>query len=77
MSICNRFNCGFDTIREQMVNINIQFYIILILFILFDVELLFIYRFTCINRYLYRILYLLVAILIVSYLYEINEGILC
>jgi len=75
--IYSRFNCGFDRISNKMVNINIQFYITLMLFILFDVELLFVYRFTCISKTEYVIIYLLITILIVSYLYEVNEGLLC
>ena len=43
--IVNRFNCGFDSMNREIINIRIKFYILLILFILFDVELLFVYRY--------------------------------
>jgi len=58
-----------------------KFYMMVMLFILFDVELLFVYRITCIrdcNRDIkYTIVYILVVMLLIRYLYELNEGLLC
>jgi len=71
-----RFNCGFDSIRRQMINISIKFYLLLILFILFDVELLFIYRYIMCSSIGFIVVYLLRTILIIRYLYELNEGLL-
>ena len=70
------FNCGFDTMIGQIVNISLKFFLSLIFFIIFDVELMLIYRFICLNRRVYIIIYLTVVILIIRYLYEINEGLL-
>ena len=74
--IVRRFNCGFDSIRRQIINIRIKFYLLLILFILFDVELLFIYRYMICSRMEYTVIYLLTTMLLIRYLYELNEGIL-
>ena len=74
--IVRRFNCGFDSIRRQIINIRIKFYLLLMLFILFDVELLFIYSYIICSRMDYIVVYLITTILIISYLYELNEGIL-
>ena len=74
--IFRRFNCGFDSIRRQIINIRIKFYLLLMLFILFDVELLFIYSYIICSRMDYIVVYLITTILIISYLYELNEGIL-
>ena len=75
--IKERFNCGFDTMRSQATNINIKFYLILILFVLFDVELLFVYGYTALSCvHSFYAVYILSIILIISYIYEINEGLL-
>jgi len=77
--INRNFNCGFDTMSSQIINIRIKFYMMVILFILFDVELLFVYRLIYLRNcdITYKIVYILVIILIIRYLYELNEGLLC
>lgn len=73
------FECGFDTIRSSRLPFSIQFYLIGILFLIFDIEVILIYpiinslNLLNYNNWIFRIFYILI-ILFLGLEYEKNEG---
>lgn len=72
------YECGFDPFSDARDPFNIKFYLISILFIIFDVEILFffpwIFSLHLISFFGFYMMYLFVVLLIIGFLYEWRKG---
>jgi NADH-quinone oxidoreductase subunit A len=74
------YECGFNPFSETRSQYEVQFYLIAILFLLFDVEILYLFPLAgsflsfSFSSYLYLILFFL--ILLIGLVYEISRGVL-
>lgn len=74
------FECGFDPLKSVREPFSLRFYLIALLFLIFDIEILMIIPFipysnfvsTNVSLFLFLILFL--VILVVGLFHEINEG---
>ena len=68
------YECGFDPFSDARDPFSIKFYLISILFILFDIEVIFFFPWVLALPYLYfggfYIMYIFFAILMFGYIYE-------
>ena len=72
------FECGFLGYHQTRVPFSLSFYLIGLLFLLFDLEILFIYPYSVswiwTGYYGLSILVLFICVLFLGFLYEINKG---
>ena len=72
------YECGMTPIGSARVRFSIKFYLIAMLFILFDVEAIFLYPWAVVHRYLGGFglveMAVFVAILVVGYIYVWKRG---
>jgi NADH-quinone oxidoreductase subunit A len=72
------YECGMTPIGSARVRFSIKFYLIAMLFILFDVEAIFLYPWAVVHRYLGLFglveMAVFVAILVVGYIYIWKRG---
>jgi NADH:ubiquinone oxidoreductase subunit 3 (subunit A) len=72
------FECGFQSFSQTRSPFSIQFYIVGLLFLIFDLEILFIYPFVSSialnNIYSFSIFLLFIFILIPGFIYEFGTG---
>jgi NADH-quinone oxidoreductase subunit A len=72
------YECGMSPIGGARVRISVKFYLIAMLFILFDVEAIFLYPWAVVHRYLGWFslveMAVFVAILLVGYIYIWKRG---
>ena len=72
------YECGFDTIASSRPQFNIQFYLVALLFIVFDLEIAFLFPWAItlntigIEGFITMMIFLL--ILLVGFLYEWRKG---
>jgi NADH-quinone oxidoreductase subunit A len=74
------YECGFQPFYNSRIPFNVHFYIIAILFLIFDVEIAFLYPWFIVNRYCglfgLFIFILFIFILFIGFLYEWKKNIL-
>jgi NADH-quinone oxidoreductase subunit A len=74
------YECGFDPFSDSRIKFEVKYYIIGILFILFDIEILYMIPWSIvivdIGYFGFLIMYLFLIILSIGYFYEWREGIL-
>jgi NADH-quinone oxidoreductase subunit A len=74
------YECGFDPFSDSRIKFEVKYYIIGILFILFDIEILYMIPWSIvivdIGYFGFLIMYLFLIILSIGYFYEWKEGIL-
>lgn len=72
------YECGFDPFSDTRNPFEIKFYVVAILFILFDIEILFFIPWVISLKYLslggFYIMVLFVFILIIGFFYEYKKG---
>lgn len=72
------YECGFDAFSDSRESFDIKFYLIAILFIIFDVEIIFFFPWIFSLKYLFYnsffVLYLFIGILVIGYGYEWKKG---
>lgn len=72
------YECGFDAFSDAREPFDIKFYLIAILFIIFDVEIIFFFPWVFAFKYLFYngffIIYIFLVILIIGYGYEWKKG---
>jgi len=72
------YECGFSAIPQTRSPFSIQFYVVAILFLVFDLELVLIYPFATtlyqIGSYGFWIVILFFSILTIGFVYEIGSG---
>ena len=70
------YECGIIPIGENRVKINIEYIIIGILYIIFDIEIILIIPYTMTENkiYTYWIIMIIIIILTLGYIYELNRG---
>ena len=72
------FECGFPSIEEQSTIVNIRFYLIAMLFIIFDLEMAFLIPWVLIYRNLFFIscvsMIIFIFLLTIGLLYEWKQG---
>lgn len=72
------YECGFDPFDDARAQLNIRFYLVSILFIIFDIEVVFLFP-LAVNAYRFDFftlcgVFLFLFILIVGFIYEWNVG---
>lgn len=75
------FECGMDPVGDARQRFSVRFYLVAILFLLFDVEALFFYpwavvykKYLSINAFILLEMGLFVAVLLVGYVYVLGKG---
>lgn len=75
------FECGMDPVGDARQRFSVRFYLVAILFLLFDVEALFFYpwavvykKYLSINAFILVEMALFVAVLLVGYVYVLGKG---
>lgn len=72
------YECGFDPISQTRAPFSIQFYIVAILFLIFDLEIVLLYPFATslyqIGSYGFWVVFIFFSILTVGFAYEIGSG---
>lgn len=72
------YECGFDAFSDAREPFDIKFYLIAILFLIFDVEIIFFFPWVFAYKYLFLngffVIYLFLTILIIGYGYEWKKG---
>lgn len=74
------YECGFDPFSDSRVVFDIQYYILGILFILFDIEVFFIFSWTIVLKYLtflgfFSMMFFL-FVLMIGFIFEYKAGLL-
>lgn len=74
------YECGFDPFSDSRIVFDIQYYILGILFILFDIEVFFIFSWTIVLKYLtfvgFGAMMLFLFILMIGFIFEWKAGLL-
>lgn len=72
------YECGFDPFDDARMKFDIRFYLVAILFIIFDLEVTFLFPWTlCLNQvgfYGYWIMILFLFILTIGFIFEWKKG---
>lgn len=78
------YECGLDPMDEPFKRLSVRYYLVALLFLLFDVETLFLYPVAVVFRdhaalapwrfFVYGEMLLFVAILVVGYVYIVRKG---
>jgi NADH:ubiquinone oxidoreductase subunit 3 (subunit A) len=72
------YECGFDPYADARLKFDIIYYLIAILFLLFDLEIIFLFPFTAIlfnlSFYGFIIYLIFFLILTIGYIYELESG---
>jgi len=72
------YECGFDSFSSARVTFDVHFYIVALLFLIFDVEIIFVYPWALAYQELTMSgiisMYLFLLIIIVGFYYEWNKG---
>lgn len=77
------YECGVTPVGDARVRFDVKFYLVAMLFILFDIETVFLYPWSVVYRdfiaaghglYLFTIMMIFLAILVVGLLYEWKKG---
>lgn len=74
------YECGMDTIGTAREKFNIQFYLVAILFLIFDIEVIFLFPFVSvlysISLFGFWIGTIFIFILTIGFIYELSKGLL-
>lgn len=74
------YECGFEPFGQARVNFNVQFFILGVLFILFDVEVFFILSWSVVLKFLpvlsFMAMYVFLISLMLGFIYEWKLGLL-
>jgi NADH:ubiquinone oxidoreductase subunit 3 (subunit A) len=74
------YECGFDVLESNFFEFNVQFYVVSLLFMLFDIEVMFIYPWTlAIHNFEFFeifIMFLFLILLLLGFCFEWLNGIL-
>lgn len=74
------YECGMDTIGTAREKFNIQFYLVAILFLIFDIEVIFLFPFASvlynISLFGFWVGTIFIFVLTVGFIYELSKGIL-
>jgi len=74
------YECGFSPFSETRSRFDVQYYLIAILFLLFDIEILYLFPFAVsflsLSYYSFIVLLIFMFILFLGIFYEISRGIL-
>src|SRR5882672_177697 len=74
------YECGMDTIGTAREKFNIQFYLVAILYLIFDIEVIFLFPFASIlydlSIFGFCIVIIFIIILTIGFMYELSKGII-
>lgn len=74
------YECGFDPFSDARITFDIQYYILGILFILFDIEVFFIFAWTivlkCLSLCAFASMLLFLFVLMIGFIFEWKAGLL-
>lgn len=72
------YECGFNPFEDSRIQFDIKFYLISILFIIFDLEVIFLFPWSIILDYLgyagYLVMFIFLSILTIGFIYEWKKG---
>jgi NADH-quinone oxidoreductase subunit A len=72
------YECGFDPFEDTRTNFDVQFYVVAMLFILFDIEIVFLLPWAlCLGNlsvFGFWTMYIFLFVLTVGFLYECSQG---
>ncbi len=75
---CSPYECGFDALEDARMPFDVRFYLVAILFIIFDLETAFLFPWAMIIRQVgwlaFWSMMIFLAILIVGFVYEWKKG---
>ena len=74
----SRYECGFEAFEDSRVEFNIRYYLVAILFILFDLEIAFLFPWAVVMKSLglfgFVAMSVFLGILVVAFIYEWKKG---
>ena len=74
------YECGFDPIQQGEQHFNVRFYIVGVLFVIFDLELAFLFPwavvFDSIGAYGFLSMFMFLGFLVAGFVYEWKKGVL-
>ena len=82
-TLLTTYECGLDPMDEPYKRVSVRYYVVALLFLLFDVETLFLFPVAAVYRervaagwglFVYGELLLFLAILLVGYVYALKKG---
>ena len=82
-TLLSPYECGLDPMDEPYRRVSVRYYVVALLFLLFDVETLFLFPVAAVYRervgagwglFVYGELLLFIAILLVGYVYALKKG---
>jgi NADH:ubiquinone oxidoreductase subunit 3 (subunit A) len=72
------YECGFDPFQDTRTTFDVQFYLVAILFIVFDLEVVYLFPWVIIigslNLYGFFIMYIFPLLLTIGFFYELEKG---
>lgn len=72
------YECGFDPFEDTRSKFDVRFYLVAILFIIFDLEVVFLFPWSLIvfssNIFVYWVMILFLVILTIGFIYEWRKG---
>ena len=74
------YECGFEAFQDARLPFNVRFYLVAILFIIFDLETAFLFPWAVVLRHIgwlgFWAMIVFLAILVVGFIYEWKRGVL-
>ncbi|KAL0263871.1 UNVERIFIED_CONTAM: hypothetical protein PYX00_011172 [Menopon gallinae] len=75
-----QYECGFDSISDSRKLFNIKFYLVAIIFVIFDVEIAFLYPWALVVKEItlagFWSAIIFIAVLVLGFVYELKKGVL-
>jgi len=72
------YECGFDPFEDSLGRFDVRFYLVSILFLIFDIEVIFLFPWalaiSSVGYFGFLIMYIFLAILTLGFLYEWLKG---
>lgn len=72
------YECGFDSFEDTKKNFDVRFYLVAILFIIFDLEIVFMYPWALsiqkLNNYGFYSMFIFMLIITIGFIYEWKKG---
>ena len=72
------YECGFEAFEDSRMKFDVRYYLVAILFILFDLEIAFLFPWATVmhklGMYGFVVMFIFIAILVVGFIYEWKKG---
>lgn len=72
------YECGFDTYQILKLNFDVHFYVVALLFLIFDLEIIFLYPWSIMQEFIsyegFMSMYFFLILIVLGYIYEWKKG---